>query len=41
MYRKITVIYNLVFNPEESGLSIGGHELNSSIPFGGGCLFVF
>ena len=41
MHRKITVIHTLIFDPQGNGLSIGGHELSSSIPFGGGCLFAF
>jgi hypothetical protein len=41
MHRRIMVIFNLIFDPEKGGLSIGGHELISSIPFRGGCLFAF
>jgi hypothetical protein len=35
----IMLIHSLIFEPEVNGPDLGGCVLNSSIQFGGGCLF--
>jgi hypothetical protein len=41
IYRKVTVIYALIFVPQKGGLSIDGHKFSYSAPTKGEYLYAF